>query len=292
MTNSVSVAALGVILALAGTVSHSAAPAVLAFREQFFHHLTPDMDRDKIEKAVGKPDITYRGQRAYQMQKGAVVLRFESGQLIECRHLDPAGGGEWQSTYYRMGGVPSRAVLVRRDALLRQRRFDHLSRWGLGDVRADNLGGVAYLLNAGYLVLEAMAHGSSGVFSDRIAKATLHQHGRATVFFRAFDRWGDLRPKGLTRRELDRRERVLARYGRAVTQETPLHEIGKADDRMGSGLDYRLYYLREGLLIIIPAHGLSRKDPGFARLWQPGALRQSSLEEWLLRKRPGRAGGK
>lgn len=264
---------------------------ILQLRERVFYHLEPRVTKAQIERAVGKPDTEYVGRPSYRMRRGAVTLGYENGGLVFAHHyFKPNGEGFNRSLYWRMRPTPPTSVLDRRDRWIATRQFDTLSRWGFGEISAFGTRGFVYLLHDGYLAIERLDQsataGASGWLNNRLAKVTLRRNGRITVLYRASDEWSKFRPARLSDSAVARRESALRKYRSAITDPKNLPKLGMPDGKVGSGIVRSLYWLRDGLLLVVPAGGAFKR--GDVRLWQPGAERQTSFDQWRHQPWPRR----
>ncbi len=269
-----------------GAAQSAPSAETLQKRQAFLHHLMPDATPAQIEAALGKPDTRRDGKPAYRMRRGVVTIEADKHGLKEVEHLDPGDGSMGDVYYRRRGPRPSAAVIARREKALSSDSVTNPSEWtdpsigcsGTGDACA------AYTIRDGYVVVQAMywLMGATGPLASQAAKVTLHRHGRDTVVYRAWDNWDKLRPATATDAAVAQREAVLRRPAAEKPTRRDLGALGPCDGHWGSGVDYQVFWLPDGLLI--SAFG----QPSRAHLSQPGADRQVGLKEWLAGKRPAR----
>jgi hypothetical protein len=259
-----------------------------ASRRAYFYALKPGVDMRAITRAVGKPDRTHRGQPAYHLDRGFIALTLDGSALLCCEHRDPGGGAISLLLYSSYKGLdPSDAELQRRKELIEKQSFYDIRKWGKQSIyTALHQHGRVFLLRNEYVVLEEVCPlmGESGAFSYSIARATRYRRGKTEVLWRLFDHWPQARPEGLDDAEILRREKVLRELGPAIVGRPIQKTLGRPDGRMGSGEDYRQYYLRDGLITV----NVRNNRISSISLTQPGAEKQVGFEAWLKKSRTPR----
>ncbi|MFC1707958.1 hypothetical protein ACFL59_14275 [Planctomycetota bacterium] len=281
------VVALATMLTSVSSAQDAADPdrGDLAARRTFFYGLTPGMDRVGVRKAVGEPDSIEDGKLIYRLDQGAVTLTFTGEKLQSCDHRNAGDRGLYDHRIYYSseGPGPSAEERGRREALLKEAAFRDQRRWGRRSTTTSlHPRGQAYLLHEGYVVLEGIGAywSDSNALMHLIARATVVARGKSEVRWRLFDHWKEVRPEDLTDIEIARREQVLRDHGMAILGKPIQETLGDPDARMGSGVDYRLYYVTSGLVRVMMGESNTIRE-----IWlkQPGAEIQVGLEEWLKR---------
>jgi hypothetical protein len=273
----------GITLFLSAGLAAAEEDEALAGREAFFHALVPGVTEEAIVAAVGITDTEQDGKPAYRMPRGTVVVGVDLGRVTSCIHYLP---GCCQSTalYHAPPLLPPRdkdRALPAIEERIATRAFAGAVDLGPGYTTSRHPGARCYLLRDGYLAVEKVAplFGASGAFEHLIARATVFRGPsfEPEVVWRLADHWPEARPAALADAELDRREAVLRRHRAGIPDGSLRAMLGEPDGRMGSGVPYGLYYLRDGLLTIVLLDGWT----GSVELSQPGADRQTTVEEWL-----------
>ena len=215
---------------------------------------------------------------------------YEDDDLVQCRHHDPGEGAIWSEVYRAWGGRCDAHHLAEREHYLAHRAFSVLPRFSGPRVRTRRYEGVCYEVGDSYLVIEAILGmlGESGSFVGKAAKVTLvERDGTEEVLYRAIDSWPDLKPASLPSAVAASRSERLRAMGRAVIGKPVDSVFGKHDALMGSGVDYRLYYMTDGLAVVSVGADPTRKAKAgiITRVWvsRPGEA-YYSLDKWLLRE--------
>lgn len=242
-----------------------------ADRKAFFYSLRPGIQRAEIILQLGVPDRLNSERSFYQLQQGEVgLLYLSNGYLKSATHFAPSSAVVSRSLYFLRGEDPlSQTQLRNRSRALQEQDFYGSFQWQEEpSVSTQNHpGGRAYLLSEGYAVLE---------FFWGVSKATIYGSKEPGVVYRAFEHWSAHRPAELTDEELHRRSRLLQRPAAELMQARISESWGKADKRRGSGRDFRLYYLTEGVLQLV-----SNQDRILEmKLIQPGKDVDLPLASW------------
>ncbi|MBN2321094.1 MAG: hypothetical protein JXR49_18590 [Acidobacteria bacterium] len=86
-------------------------------------------------------------------------------------------------------------------------------------------------------------------FFPNINSAEEHE----TVLYRAIDNWKNLRPPQVDDQKLEERSKLMAelmeKYSNKILDQNIVDIFGPPDSRMGSGMPYVVYYLKDGLVI-------------------------------------------
>ena len=257
--------------------------AKFARRQSYFYHLAPGTTRRDVISALGKPDEIAGSEDLYRLKKGYICLYYDRGEIEHCYHNKP-GDAECRYLYIRCGKERP-GDTIHHERLLERMSFGSLDAWGKGYIWTEAYPTAqAFRLRDGFVVLDTWpplpAHGT---LPELVAKATVLRRGREKLVFRAFDHWPSFRPKGMTDAELDRREEVVRRHGKTIVGAKLSDTLGPEDGRFGSGIDYRQYYLRVGI-IVITVYGNDAPRIGSVDLKQPGALRPLTLNQWLAKQ--------
>jgi hypothetical protein len=74
--------------------------------------------------------------------------------------------------------------------------------------------------------------------------------GKEVILYRAIDHWKELKPPTLKERDLNIRMAKLKIVSLNPSRTSVEETLGEADSSMGSGIDYRLYYLEDGPAVL------------------------------------------
>jgi hypothetical protein len=165
-----------------------------------------------------------------------------------------------------------------RKAFVQKGEFAILPNFSGKQVYTSKYRGTCYELDDGFIVVEPIITlmGGAGYFANKTARVLIAKpDGTEQVLYRAAEHWGALKPPGLTDSEVERRTTAVKLASRAGG-EISLSGFGEGDSSMGSGIDYRLFYLRDALVIG------TRDYPGTNRflvgIYRPGSTNFSMIQ--------------
>ncbi|MGB0580212.1 MAG: hypothetical protein ACPGVU_10970 [Limisphaerales bacterium] len=232
---------IAALLIMACGVAHAA---------EWYEKLRPGIARKEILRVAGKPTSILGNTNRYDLKQGHLRLIYQGESMLECDHMDP-GDGVSLSLYYTSEPVLTPQHLQARKAFLTQTNFTKLPKFGGPFVNTALHPGNCYVLEDGYLIVEPIVTmmGGFGYFADKTSRLTrINSKGNRQILYRAFDHWPSLKPPGLSWATI----RTRSLQARFLGERVPLKKLpGGPDGRMGSGLDVRLYYLKEGLLVAL-----------------------------------------
>ena len=220
--------------------------------EHWYETLRPGITRSEVLNLAGSPTFSDAGTDTYKLTPGRLECRYQGGLLQEATYYDPPGGGVSRSLYWT-DGKPGEDYSAARRRYLQERRFATLPPFGGNGIRTARYRGLCYEVDGQFLVLEPIIGllGGNGFFADKTASMLLvHPDGQEETLYRAADHWADLRPPGLSPAVVARRTATVRRLGEKLNGASLSATLGQADAFMGSGVDYRLFYLQDALLIV------------------------------------------
>jgi len=234
--------------------------------DPWYRQIPPGATREVVHHLGGLPGASDGAEETYRLSQGYLRLRYRDHMLISCDHMDPGGGALSKSVYWRWGDEDP-GPLAERTAFIEAGRFERIPGFSGPTIRTAAEQGVCYPVGDRVLIVEPIVTllGGIGPFTDKAARVTLvGRDGTRTVLYRASEHWERLRPPALSPAEVGARTDRLKAIGERAAAKVVMETLGKPDGQMGSGDNYSLYYVSEGLLVC--------SEPG-DRWWieRPGA---------------------
>jgi hypothetical protein len=199
----------------------------------------------------------------------------------------PGGGAVFYGTY----SSPAAVNRETRRAFLKAGNYAIVPRFTGPAIRTLKYRGYCYEVDGQHLVIEPIIEPGTGHLANKAARVLLvNADGTEKTLYRAMDHWNELRPPNVSRSAAKRREEELKRLGTKVVGLRVGDVLGPADSQMGSGIDYRVYYLPRGLAIVHVGSRAGPPDfvagrPDFIhgiRFSMPGSDRSDlRFEDWL-----------
>ncbi len=223
------------------------------FCGEWYEELSLGITRVEISKLGGPPSSFSKSTDKYILKQGSLNLKYLDGVLVHGTHFDPGGGAVSRSLYFTWGGDLEASHIQERRDFLKAGKFMVLPKFKGPRIRASNYRGICYALDEGYLVVEPMIGmmGGSGHFLDKTEKVTLiDSEGESKVIYEAIHHWKNLKPPNLRWSEVMARSAKLKSLGENPSGKSIVEAFGFGDSRMGSGMDFRLFYLQERLLVV------------------------------------------
>lgn len=256
---------------------------------EWHESLRPGVTREEILRLAGPPASSAGGVDTYRTGQGRLELRYADGRLVLGMAFDGPGPSPSRSFYSLSGAWPkNKPDLKPRQEYLKKGDFSVLPRFVGPMIRTQKYRGSCYEVDGQFLVLEPVIEvlGGTGYFADKTARALLVKaDGTEEVLYRAADNWGLLRPPGLTAEEVRRRRTRLREAGEGFIGRPVGEVLGPSDSNMGSGIDYRLYYLEDALMVVGCGEPRARVEtvrmvlPGVTNLTYPQWLTARPVEE-------------
>jgi hypothetical protein len=289
-------ALLTLLSLLFGSVRGTAAPAEPRTHEStpWYLALRPGVTRSEIERFLG----TALGPGDKVEQPGGSLGRFEfefrDNVLQRALHYDPAGGfGGLGSQLYSTHGTATAAQVKARREFLQSGAYADTPHSMGGVIRTRKYDGSCYEVDGQYLVIEPIVEQGMGHFARKTARVLLvGADGAEKTLYRASDHWRHLKPPNVSETAVIQREAALRRLGTRAIGRSVEDVLGPADSQMGSGIDYRVYYLPGGLAVVMVGSG-PRRAPLQMGGPRPDAILQidfsrpgsgaprMTFEEWL-----------
>lgn len=254
--------------------------------EEWYKSLRPGVTRSDVLKLAGKPSSSGSDIDTYTQAKGRIECKYEKASLRSVIYYDtPDGAVAW--TLYSTDGESKESDLERRRAYLKAANFKVMPEFSGKKIYTHKYRGTSYELDDGFIVVEPIIDllGGRGFFADKTARVLwLNHDGQEKVLYRAADHWGALKPPGLPDNEVQKRIVRLKNAASRLLHMNVTNVLGQSDSVMGSGIDYRLFYLEDGLAVVSCAGGNAIES---ISVLKPG-LTNLSLDEWLKAVPPRR----
>ena len=238
---------------LALTLSFLFAVVKISTAAEWYENLAPGISRNEIIEIAGEPTSKSKSSDKYVLLQGHLEIKYRDGVLSDCTHYNPGEGAVSQSLYSSWGGNLTADHTKERQAYLEKGNYLVLPRFKGPQIRTFRYDGICYELRDGFLVVEPIIQlmGGSGYFHDKTAKITqIDSAGNPKILYQASSDWKKLKPPKIQSEQIELRTNKLYRLGKDCI-EKPLDEVfGREDSRMGSGMDYRLFYLEDGLAFV------------------------------------------
>lgn len=262
--------------------------AIPASAKPWYETLRPGVTRREVLIVAGPPTSSVADEDTYQQAQGYILCRYRGDVMEQATYYEPPGGGISAGLYWT--GDEAKAIDVEaRRAYLKGGKFAVLPKFGGTFVRTSRYDGLCYEVDGQFIVVEPIIPlmGGTGCFADKAARVLLiGPDGSERVLYRAADHWAELRPPGVSEGEVILRTTLLKAAGVHLLDAPVPESFGAGDSTMGSGVDYRLYYLRDGLLTAVRDYS-SRKIVA-DEIVRPG-LGKFTVEEWLAGDEPARS---
>jgi hypothetical protein len=224
------------------------------------------------------------------MIKGRIECTYEGISLRRVIYYDaPDGAASW--TLYDMNGESKDSDFATRRAYIKKGNFNVIPHFSGQNVYTHKYRGLSFELDRGFIMVEPIIDvgGGDGFFADKAARVLwLKPDGTETVLYRAADHWKALKPPGLAESVVKGRQAKLIEVGEHVVGMSLNDILGEADSRMGSGMDYRLFYLEDSLAVVSCGYSKQVKNGttiGSIRIVKPG-LTNLTIGEWLGAAKP------
>lgn len=244
------------LLAVGFVPSRAAEPTSRDVRPWYWT-LRPGVTRSEIQRLSG---LTLPGGDKVEVDAGTLGrFEFEFRDAVLHRGVLVAAAPGAGSVFYGTYGSPAAVNREARRTFLKAGNYAIVPRFAGPAIRTLKYHGYCYEVDGQYLVIEPIIEPGTGHFANKAARVLLvSADGAEKTLYRAIDHWNDLRPPNVSRSAAKRREEELKRLGMRVVGLRVGDVLGPADSQMGSGIDYRVYYLPRGLAIV---HVGSRAGP-------------------------------
>jgi hypothetical protein len=264
------------------------AGASFSYAAEWYETLRPGITRSEILKLAGTPSKSRGTVDVYTKQGGVIECAYDKQGLREAIYYNTPDGAAAETLYDTYGDLKD-GDLEQRRAYLKAGKFAVMPNFPGRSIYTrkypavcrSNDSGACYELDGGFIVVEPIIVllGGYGFFADKAARVLwLKPDGTETVLYRAADHWRDLKPPQLPENEVKKRQMKLKQVGDNLLKMGVQDIFGESDSRMGSGVDYRLFYLQDGLAILScdgPHESIDRIS-----ILKPG-LTNLTLNEWL-----------
>jgi hypothetical protein len=261
----------------------------------WYQSLRPGVTRTEIARVAGGPLVPRGDVEICRVPPGEIAFTFRGDVLQRADYRDAPP--EAITGLYSTHGTTSAAAVEERRKYLRAGSFAIVPPFASSPVRSAAGGPVirtskyqgagCYEADGQYLIIEPMLWVGVGEFADKAARVLLiSADGKEKTLYRADEHWRELRPARLSSAAAAKRESTLRQLGEAVVGRQASEVLGPEDSQMGSGIDYRTYYLPRGLAIVqVGSDGPGRAGRIMSiRFSSPGGSgRWLSLQEWLAR---------
>lgn len=224
---------------------------------EWFQSLRPGVSRSEIERmAPTALQVTDGGARC-TMPDGHIEFLFHGDRLVRATYRRPPPEGD-RTLYieYASGGV---ADAEARQRYLREANFQRMPDFAGPSIRTDRHDGQCWEIDGSYLVAKPIAPllGASGHFADKAARITLLEaDGAERILYQASEHWKNLRPPECSDEDARRRVDALNHMGDDIDGAAAVKLLGRHDSHMGSAFDYRLYWIPDGLVVILNYSGV------------------------------------
>jgi hypothetical protein len=274
---------------LLGFVPSRAAEPTPGDVRPWYWRLRPGVTRSEIQRLGG---LTLPAGDKVEVDAGNLGrFEFEFRDDVLHRGVLVAGAPGAGAVFYGTYSGPTAVNWEARRTFLKAGNYAIVSRFTGPAIRTLKYDGYCYEVDGQYLVIEPIIGPGTGHFANKAARVLLlSPDGTEKTLYRAIDHWNDLRPPELSRSAATRREGELRRLGTRAIGLKVGDVLGPADSRMGSGIDYRVYYLPRGLAIVHVGSRAGTPDPVATppdfivgmRIVVPGSDRPSvRFEDWL-----------
>jgi len=259
------------------------AAAVFTYGAEWYESLPPGVTRTEILKIAGPPSSTQSEARSYYDNEQKMEIRYpvqsdrydlKEGYLKFVYDKDVLINGsnygyrdQHKKTFYFYG----RDILSSSDQIQALRAYLNAGQYTLlppfrfrNIIRTDKYPGKeCYPIDNAYLFIEPILQliGEVGFFADKTAAVMLlDDKGNETVLYRAIDNWKNLRPPQVDDEKLKERTQLMEALEKRPDHNFNLVDIlGPPDSRMGSGMPYVVYYLKNGLVIGLDMNGQMKR---------------------------------
>jgi hypothetical protein len=220
----------------------------------WYKNISPYSDKNSILQKSGDP-VQIDGETYYfKLPQGSLKIVFNNGVISDCTQLDPGGvaiSGNHYATYNRNESEENEINI---NKYITGKYFSIIPKINGEVVRTSKyINSTCYKKEDGYVVVEPIISlmGSTGFFSDKTAIIiNVDKDLKEDILYKAFDSWDKLVPPGIDDAELKRRKEILENKEKYDDVKQLISALGTPDSRMGSGVDYSLYYFTKGLLLI------------------------------------------
>lgn len=218
--------------------------------QEWYEQLVPGMTRTRIHQLAGKPASTDKSSDRYNYKEGQLALEYNADVLVSCE-LHHSNGSR-NSYFFTWGGDLLPTHTKARQKYLNSRSFVILPKFNGPKIRASGVNGIGYQVEDSFIVIDPIIPflGGSGYYADKAAKVTLiNNDGTEKVLYCAFDHWSKLKPPQLNIEKVQVRTQKLRFLGQSVLGKPVESVLGQEDSRMGSGVDYSLFYITDALVV-------------------------------------------
>ncbi len=247
---------------------------------EWYETLRPGITHAEILKLAGTPSKSDGKVDTYTQAKGRIECTYEGDVLQSAVFFDtPDGAVSW--TLYTTEGEAKDSDFGLRRAYVKAGSLAILPTFSGRKIFTNKYSGTCYAVDGGFIVVEPIISllGGVGFFADKAAQVLwLKPDGTETVLYRAIDHWEALKPPELPESQVKKRTMKLKEAGDRVFKMNLTTVLGQSDSEMGSGIDYKLFYLEDGLAVVtcdFPNGTIKSMS-----IMRPG-LPNSSFSEWL-----------
>lgn len=262
------------------------ATCVSAEENPWFENLSPGITRSNVLQIAGSPKNSAGHVDIYSYRSGTVTLTYEKDILKDGNYNNSVESiGSWH--FFQTPGKPvSARELKERRSFLQKKDFKTLPQFAGESIYTAKYPAICYEMDGKFLVIEPIiwlgAGAGTGFYANKIARVMLvDTHGAEQVLYRASDHWDELRPPSVDKTKSRERMDAILSQGNQLDILKLLKILGEPDSHIGSGIDYRLFYLDDCLAIISPQF---RK---IVQIVKPGADKQWSYAEWRTAHQSG-----
>jgi|GEM_PF-4178570 len=217
---------------------------------EWYETLRPGITRPEVLNMAGPPSGSSGNIDRYTRAQGYLELRYQTNILQTCTYYNTPDGAVAWGIYETFGdGLDQHQVKQRRN-YLSARNFQWLPPFHGQSIYTHKYKGTCYQVDGAFIVIEPIITlgGGSGWFTNLTARVLLVKpDGSEECLYRAIDNWQNLKPPQLKERRLEERMKTLISMTNGIAGERILTALGEPDSHMGSGMDYRLFYLRNSL---------------------------------------------
>jgi hypothetical protein len=254
--------------------------AYSSFAKEWFESLAPGVTRSRVLQVAGPPSSSTNNLDIYQKPPGRIECIYEDETLRSAIYYNtPDGALEW--CLYTRIGTPNSADLLQRMQFLSNTNYIEIPQLSGPNIYTYKYSGTCYEVEGGFLVMEPIITmgGGIGCFTNKTARLLfVKPDGSEQVIYRAADHWQVLRPAGITALEAERRTSIVRQLGKRLIGKRVGKILGDEDSHEGCGVDCRLYYIEDGLLIVrcIGSNAIIET----ARIVRPG-IATMSVDKWI-----------
>lgn len=256
---------------------------------EWYETLRPGTTRNEVIQLAGKPSESSKNLDIYTQSKGHIDCTYSTDNLLQDLTYYDTPDGAVSATFYALRDTPNTKEIKERTDFLKKGEFANIPNFSGRGVYTHKYRGTCYGVNGSFIVVEPIITlgGECGYFTNKTARLSLiDSNGTEKVLYRAAEHWQDLKPPGLSDSEVQRRSQKLLEMGTNIIGAPVAMVFGQGDSYMGSGIDYRLFYLEDAL--IIAACESSAETIYRIQIVQPG-LGTLTLKEWLTLSTPAKA---